>query len=756
MASVSKAPVPTGSQIKTMAESLPRKFISIKDFLNAKHSDYYNVIGYVVDYMPPAPTRGDDLISTLVLSDNLNGFEDGRLTVKVFKKTVDAHPPVHSTGDVVIARSLQMSQFRSQAVGMLKMTTILFVFYTDDLKEENRLRVGTGQDCSLKHWKSSSLAKPEAHEAHWAITLGSRCAIQRIPTMARDSKLATQQPTQHTDPLHQPGKPTTNHESQPVAAQPAAPSRRDKFSLIKGISNGNFYDLTVEVVKIFHQPEYLELYATDWTANANLRVYEPNEGTAPAGQYTLKIEVLPPHSHWVAANASNANASTAHNSGALLNLHNVRIKWSKSGQELEGNMWPDSRNSSKVQVSHASPLAEKTANLNNRRDAYMKEHYNHSTTDRQRATAANPATAPHSLHVKASKRNLSGGTAEELETEPQRLSKSQRKRRRQRRKQQQHDEDVQDNDEAGSKSGGAVDVIARESDDWRTPGLNPDIHVDNSHLPLSTIDVLLNNPRRRITTPSTNLKQPIPIPFVNVSHLLCLKVVDYYPHDILDFSSKAHIPEDTTSTVDTLEPDTDTQDQQGTESGHWHWEFWLVVVAGGNTQEPAKNVPVKIHVFEQEGEYLLGIPACNLRQSPTTLAHLRSKLWTLWGDLEERKTAFLRENPGVQADGGFSLLNYGVGADNRGFLGQVREFGLPLVDEGGPGGGEVEDMSVESESVDEGRENDGRKEGERSVEGLSVKENEWNNHEDDNPFHRWKRFYRLFGTRISADRSSVA
>lgn len=46
-----------------------------------------------------------------------------------------------------------------------------------------------------------------------------------------------------------------------------------------------------------------------------------------------------------------------------------------------------------------------------------------------------------------------------------------------------------------------------------------------------------------------------------------------------------------------------------------------------------------VYVAEKDADFLLKLDAENLHNNPQALAALREKLFLLWGDLEERKTA---------------------------------------------------------------------------------------------------------------------
>ena len=70
------------------------------------------------------------------------------------------------------------------------------------------------------------------------------------------------------------------------------------------------------------------------------------------------------------------------------------------------------------------------------------------------------------------------------------------------------------------------------------------------------------------------------MPFVNCKHLLHLKVVDFYPHDLRGFTWLK------------------------TDDMVWRWNFWLVVVPADEKEHEQR--PVQIQVMNEAAEALLG------------------------------------------------------------------------------------------------------------------------------------------------------
>lgn len=96
-----------------MAPTPPTGFVTLHQALQHRSpTQPLSVIGVVVDFMPPAQTRGPDFMMTLILQDISNFDEyqsDLGFTVKLFRKTIGAFPQVQSKGDVAILRQLKVS-----------------------------------------------------------------------------------------------------------------------------------------------------------------------------------------------------------------------------------------------------------------------------------------------------------------------------------------------------------------------------------------------------------------------------------------------------------------------------------------------------------------------------------------------------------------------------------------------------------------------------------------------------------------------
>ena len=133
------------------------------------------------------------------------------------------------------------------------------------------------------------------------------------------------------------------------------------------------------------------------------------------------------------------------------------------------------------------------------------------------------------------------------------------------------------------------------------------------------------------------------LPFQNSTYKSKVRVVDFYPDNIADFAAPQKISEyddlsDHESSDDGL--DIDLTQEGKNEKLQWQWRFFLLV-EDARPQPGCNDRPTQMEllVADMDGDYLLNMEACNLRDqaNESVLASLKEKLFFLWGDLQERK-----------------------------------------------------------------------------------------------------------------------
>ncbi|OMP83227.1 Protection of telomeres protein 1 [Diplodia seriata] len=147
-----------------------------------------------------------------------------------------------------------------------------------------------------------------------------------------------------------------------------------------------------------------------------------------------------------------------------------------------------------------------------------------------------------------------------------------------------------------------------------------------------------NNERRLYKTPSG---VECELPFVNAMYKSRVRVVDFWPENLEDFSKSLDNPEfnDVHEEDQTQSSTTYTALSTGTQ--RWEWHFCLLVEDAKHPPGAKSPVRIPLLVFDKDAECLLCLDAtdCNsLRKDERTLNQLREKLFILWGNLHELKS----------------------------------------------------------------------------------------------------------------------
>lgn len=122
------------------------------------------------------------------------------------------------------------------------------------------------------------------------------------------------------------------------------------------------------------------------------------------------------------------------------------------------------------------------------------------------------------------------------------------------------------------------------------------------------------------------------LPFINVKYRAKVRVVDYEPKDLEDFAVR---PETEYSSDD----DPDDMDWVNTSSPSYEWYFSLLLEDA--SMPPSANETERqriwVHVHHENAQFLLGKLGDpeDLQHNSSLLSELREKLFLMWGNLEE-------------------------------------------------------------------------------------------------------------------------
>ena len=135
---------------------------------------------------------------------------------------------------------------------------------------------------------------------------------------------------------------------------------------------------------------------------------------------------------------------------------------------------------------------------------------------------------------------------------------------------------------------------------------------------------------------------------MNMKFRLQVRVVDYWPEQIKDFSRSitdviynpfsGAVSETSECDVES-NSSTSTQISPYSTARNWEWAFYLLVedVAAKGALYSTEPSKMPLLVAHDDAVHLLKLDATDLRKDSNSLAQLREKLFILWGNLEDVK-----------------------------------------------------------------------------------------------------------------------
>ncbi|MCJ1388176.1 hypothetical protein MMC18_001021 [Xylographa bjoerkii] len=591
-----------------MASIVPPGFVDLHTAFKRPDTEL-NVMGIVVDYLPPVKSRGSDWISTFTIIDTTTGYNGEK--ARFFRPQETDLPSFRSTGDVVMLRNIKIKDWSGMKIILSGRSSTWVVFHQTSIP----MFIPDTQP-KLDHSKQARVPEPNIPETTYAITL---CNSQdRSTYSARISQNASIDSG------------TSN------ASISANSGPRLKFSLVKDVVVATYYDIVGQVVKLYPDDIKTELYITDYTSNGLLYNYEwgrgADDGTTrdgdaygyapratkkkwqgPFGKLTLSVTLWDPHSRWAQANVKE---------GDFVFLRNVHIKWSK-GSKIEGVLHSDRQWPEKVDVSVLDIKEngdDRVKDVLRRKRDYMKK-YEHQSKE--------------SMDEVRGQKRKDGDSGKPLS------SAQMKKKRRQERK------------EAEQEKKKTTEIVDSDASSIIKKGaeLNRNVACTHDSIPTRSLSSILSLEKTHAhTTPDGTA---CILPFQNTCSRATVRVVDFFPHDLADFAVRYKTSEfDALSDDDENEADnsdgrgsspansitSSNSDSDGSRKAEskWEWRFCLLLEDANPSMEKTKE-RIKVFVADGDAVFLLKMDAENLRTSPTALSQLREKLFILWGDLEERK-----------------------------------------------------------------------------------------------------------------------
>lgn len=446
---------------------------------------------------------------------------------------------------------------------------------------------------------------------------------------------------------------------------------KDKFTLLQNVEIRKFADLIVQVVKEpYDLGDMMTLWVSDYTENSDF-FHKTNsdadwidgepirDGDAygytnkwskskssmagdkkwlgPYGKRSIQLTCWEPHAGFIRSHVQVRD---------WLHLRNVEIGHGKNSHtNIEGFLRTSRVHPDKLYVRVLDPEADRETldprlieAIRRKRD-YEKDH----------------------------KQTLNGGTKRKAEgSKPQGENRdSRRKRKREKARALQEQEAKQD---------GLL-------------GLNDHIkceHADKNPVPLSSI---LEAVRYDIT---------FELPFTCAKYRTQARVVDFHPASLQDFAVGRKSSEYLCLTDNSDSDSSESSERMGKTVWEWRFALKLEEVSSMpiNGKKPAS---VWVVVDNLEGQLLTDLDALDLRSNgnANVLEMLRQRMFILWGDLEERKSAAeasknsapLVQPPAIsddEDDGGRAKHVPGLSqASNKPFACCVRQYGIKVTAEEG-------------------------------------------------------------------------
>lgn len=618
---------------------VPPDFASLADAWNyplpqigQKHS--CNVIGVCVDFLECAKSRGTDYTMKLTLHDPY--FTEGiGMKFQLFFKDEAWAPAVKNQGDIVIFRNAAI--FNSPKFGKIAMSNMATTW-------------AVIEHASLSD-SANDLTNVIIHRSVQHGTKAEAPSLDQI-TYAKEI-LALEDSTQ----WQMPARSTALQVNSTIAANGGTPMPfPTKLRLVSDLdipcNNRQYVDLTVEVRRTYETDMRLELSVTDYTENQNLYdfVHERSDADpsfdygdqfgyaadkrawpGPWGKKTFTVVLWEPHRSFALKNVR---------LGSFVNLRNVHIKMDPLGSKIEGVLHGDNLYPDKVLV---SPLRPGDAESN---DA-LKELLRRKRAYEEHCKQSGLLFIRDADPVKLKKALKHGGAQDispALEPEPgDRKDTKSKKNRKKKEKQRARAA-------AKATTSGDSEEPARDA----ASSVAPNAHVRTNASPASLIrvDEILNPALLKRITPQGNEWFA---PFQNCRYKSRVRVVDYYPRQLEQFSVRVKQNQyaelsDSESVIEEESTDNDS-DAMEVDSGNeakgrtrWEWRFALVVEdvnpgarnSANNGEQPRTRRQLELFVTGQDAEYLLREEACNLHKNAQALARLKEKLFVLWGDLQEK------------------------------------------------------------------------------------------------------------------------
>ncbi|KAJ2906613.1 uncharacterized protein MKZ38_000868 [Zalerion maritima] len=622
-----------------------RYLLKIRDDDACRLGMLVNTIGFAKDYRPPVPTRGGDYKAQVQLADlSIDSDYSSCVQFNIFRP-IEQMPADINAGDIVMALNAKIQRYGMGEKSLLSNRITQVLVFDKNLIPKYPQSAKVALKPTARPVRIT-LSDKEYQYVSWIHQKADKSDIPDDDVFTERKKLSLQV--------------------------------KNKFCLLKDVKPDTFHDLVVQLVRDPHDlGDKMTLWVSDYTENENFFGYNSEEGGRLARDddefgYTTGYTSQPTNLKWKGPQGKLSMQITCYEPHALflreylgfgdwITLKNVQIKYGSNNANIEGFLREDRRQDRLQVIEH---------DIDNNRDALDSRVKDALRRKRIYEKGVNKALK-HAASVKPKSTN--DGSSPVADNNKKRSAEdagvpakpNARKRRKQKR---------------------AAALTAQEKQEKESLdkelNLNPHIRCEHSTEPLTPIPDIIE-PFVYKTTIDGEAER-IPLPFMNANYRTVGRVVDFWPNNIRKFATW-RLKRDTDILSDDDDDDDDEDDshdasdgdilddQRATQEtlgqyrgqGVWEWRFSLQLedTYPSKSKGWEKKKRFWVIVDNYSAQLLLSMNAVDLSRNDSILEDLKEKLFTLWGDLEERKTKLreatrlpsraLRDAPPDSPDGEF-------------------------------------------------------------------------------------------------------
>lgn len=412
---------------------------------------------------------------------------------------------------------------------------------------------------------------------------------------------------------------------------------KQKFSLLQDVVESKFCDLIVQVCRDpYDLGDRITLYVSDYTEHDRFFHYtwegvkDLDSGAGDAWGYTSKKKDSDKSNKWVGPYGKKVLQVTCwepHASiireeveaGDWISLRNVQIKVDRDGKYLEGALREerDQPIAAKVNVVVLETTDKDTI------DPRLKD-----AIRRWRDYTKEKNKQVKTLKASERKRKHTSDDTDEETKENSRLRRQKKRAERQ-----------QEKEAEAKRREKELEAKLKE----KVPGLNPLIVCETPpDRPFTQVASIVEQQYHQTTINGSQMK--LPLPFICAKYCANVRVVDFHPKRLEDFAQPRKVnafdilSDNSGNEASSSSEDDDGEDEDTIRVGGdviWEWRFALQLEEAAPKAKEPKRVWVVVN--NMEAQYLTNLDAADLRGDDALLLALREKMFTMWGELEERK-----------------------------------------------------------------------------------------------------------------------